>query len=272
MSRSILSAAFFLIGSLTLSAQQAPVPAPAQPAPATPAAPRPAQPAARPAPRPAAGLTLTVQVTDRLGAPLGNTQVSITGPVTREGTTSEEGVLRLTGMRPGTYRLHFEREGSITLERDLVVPPSQPTLQADVALSPAPPPPKAPEPVKQADQDTSKGLPPPGDPKITPVPLYLEKNFIGREPRKDSLLGCTPTSTATLHQLREAWTAHTHDDADEWIYVVAGEGMLRIGGTEQKIQPGTFSLVPHTMSHTVLPQGRNPLIVISVIAGPACKS
>ena len=104
------------------------------------------------------------------------------------------------------------------------------------------------------------------------MPLFLEKNFIGgREGRKDSLLGCTATGTATLHQLRDSWLAHTHDDAEEWIYVVAGEGTLRIGTTEQKLQAGTFSLVPHTMSHALIPQGRNPLIVISVLSGPACK-
>ena len=85
------------------------------------------------------------------------------------------------------------------------------------------------------------------------------------------MLGCTSTGTATLHQLREALLAHTHDDAEEWIYVVAGEGMLRLGTTEQKVQAGTFSLVPHTMSHALIPQGRNPLIVISVLSGPACK-
>jgi uncharacterized cupin superfamily protein len=104
------------------------------------------------------------------------------------------------------------------------------------------------------------------------VPLFLEKNFIGgREGRKDSLLGCTPTGTATLHQLRDSWLGHTHDDAEEWIYVVAGEGALRIGETNQRLQAGTFSLVPHTMPHALIPQGRNPLIIISVLSGPRCQ-
>jgi mannose-6-phosphate isomerase-like protein (cupin superfamily) len=139
-----------------------------------------------------------------------------------------------------------------------------------VSLSAAPPPPKEPEPVAPPAPTT---LGPPGDPKVTPVPLFLERNFIGgREGRKESVLGCTATGTATLHQLREAWPAHTHDQAEEWIYVVAGEGMLRLGTTEQKIQAGTFSLVPHTMSHALIPQGRNPLIVISVLSGPRCEA
>jgi mannose-6-phosphate isomerase-like protein (cupin superfamily) len=148
------------------------------------------------------------------------------------------------------------------------------SLDVNVALSPAPVVPKEPEPVKPAAEPLTKTLPPPGDPKITPVPLFLEKNFIGgREGRKDSPLGCTATGTATLHQIREAWLSHAHEDADEWIYVVAGEGMLRIGNAaDQRIQAGTFSLVPHATSHALLPQGRNPLIVISVLSGPECKT
>jgi mannose-6-phosphate isomerase-like protein (cupin superfamily) len=210
-------------------------------------------------------------VADGTGAPLADARATtITGVVSREGVTAADGSLRMINMRPGTYRLRFEREGSITLERELILRAGESTT-LDVVLSAAPPPPKEPEPVAPPPAATT--LPPPGDPKVTPVPLFLEKNFIGgREGRKDSLLGCTPTGTATLHQLREAWLAHTHDDAEEWIYVVAGEGNLRIGTTDQKVQAGSFSLVPHTVSHALLPQGRNPLIVISVLSGPACKS
>ena len=97
------------------------------------------------------------------------------------------------------------------------------------------------------------------------------KNFINRDPRKDSPLGCTPTGTATLHQLREAWLNHSHADADEWIYVVAGEGTIRIGATDQRVSAGTFTLVPRTVTHALLPSGRNPFIVISVLSGPPCS-
>ena len=173
-------------------------------------------------------------------------------------------------MRAGSYRLRFTREGSMTLERDLTMRAGE-SLTVDVSLSPAPPAPK-PEPEKPAiPEPAAKTLPPPGEPKITPVPLFLEKNFIGgREGRKESSLGCTATGTAILHQLREASLNHAHEDADEWIYVVAGEGLLRIGTAEQRVQAGTFSLVPHSTTHTLLPQGRNPLIFISMLSGPAC--
>ena len=260
MRRTLMLTSLALLSSITVAAQTAPAPAPA------PAAPRPA---VRATPRPA---TLTIQVTDALGAPLADTQVTMTGPVAREGVTAADGSLRLVNMRAGNYRLRFTREGSITVERDLTMRAGE-SLTVDMSLAAAPAPPKAPEPVKPVVPEPAvKTLPPPGDPKITPVPSFLDKNFIGlREGRKDSPLGCTATGTATLHQLREAWLNHTHEDADEWIYVVAGEGTLRIGTADQRIQAGTFSLVPHTTAHTLLPQGRNPLIVISVLSGPRCQ-
>jgi mannose-6-phosphate isomerase-like protein (cupin superfamily) len=242
-------------------------------APVTAVAQTPAAPTAKPAaPRPAARpASLIIQVTDALGSPLANTDVTAQGPVSREGTTGDDGALRLLNMRAGTYRLRFEREGSITLERELTLRVGE-SLTVDVALNPAPAITKPEEPARPATPEpATKSLPPPGEPKVTPVPLFLEKNFVGREPRRDSSLGCTSTATATLHQLREAWINHTHDDADEWIYVVAGEGILRLGSSEQRVLAGTFSLVPHTVSHALLPQGRNPLIIISVLSGPPCK-
>ena len=240
----------------------------AQTAPPTP----PAKPAAPPrAVAQTKFATITIQVTDALGAPLSDVSVTTTtGVVSREGVTAADGSLRMMNMRPGTYRLRFVREGATTLERELTLRSGE-SLTVDVSLSAAPPPPKATEPVAPPAAAAAP-LGAPVDPKVTPVPLFLEKNFIGgREGRKDSLLGCTGTGTATLHQLRDSWLAHSHDDAEEWIYVVAGEGTLRIGTSDQKVQAGTFSLVPHTISHAIIPQGRNPLILISMLSGPACR-
>lgn len=195
------------------------------------------------------------------------------GPVAREGATAADGSLRLANMRAGSYRLRFVREGSITLERDITVRAGEPLL-VDVSLSAAPaplkvePPPASPPPAPAAQPKT---LGPPVDPRTTAIPAFLEKNFIGREPQKDSQLGCTSTGTATLHQLREAWVNRSLSDADEWLYVVAGEGTLRLGTGEQHLQAGTFALLPHTVVHSVVPSGRNPLIVISIVSGPSCS-
>ena len=188
------------------------------------------------------------------------------GPVSREGVTGEDGSLRFANMRAGMYRLKFLKEGSTTLERDITVRNGEPML-IDVALSAAPVPPKPEEPAVPAAVTGPRALGPPAEPKFTPIPTFLEKNFIGREGRKDSPLGCTSTGTGTLTQLREALLNQSHDDMDEWIYVVAGEGTLRLGTAEQHLQAGTFSLIPHTVAHGLLPVGRNPLIFVSILSG-----
>jgi mannose-6-phosphate isomerase-like protein (cupin superfamily) len=202
-----------------------------------------------------------------------NVQVTAQGPVAREGVTGDDGSIRFANTRAGTYRLRFVREGSITLERDVTVRPGEPLL-VDVSLSAAPVP-KAPEPARPAPAPAApaaKPLGPPVDPKVTPIPAFLEKNLIsGREPQKSSTLGCTSTATGTLYQLREAWVNRSHADADEWLYIVAGEATLRLPGSEQHVQAGTLSLIPHTVVYSVLPAGRNPLIVVSILSGPPCS-
>lgn len=228
------------------------------------------QPAARQS-RPAATPAVTVQVTDSSGLPLANVQVTAQGPVSRDGVTGEDGSIRFVNMRAGIYRLRCVREGSITLERDITVRAGEPLL-VDVSLSAAPVP-KAPEPARPAAAPAAAAKPvgPPVEPKVTPIPSFLEKNLItGREPQRSSTLGCTSTATGTLHQLREAWVNRSHEDADEWLYVVAGEATLRLPGSEQHLQAGTFSLIPHTIAYSLLPAGRNPLIVVSILSGPSC--
>jgi mannose-6-phosphate isomerase-like protein (cupin superfamily) len=245
-----------VLSASAASAQSAPAP---RPAPAT------QQP--RPARAPAAAPTMTVQVTDASGLPLANVQVTAQGPVSRDATTGEDGSARFANMRTGAYRLRFAREGFNLLERDVTIRPGEPLL-VDASLNPAPAVSKPPEPARTSTPSTSeKPLGPPAEPKVTAIPTFLEKNFIGRDGRKDSPLGCTTTGTSTLIQLREALLNQVHQDADEWVYVVAGEGTLRIGTSDQRLQAGTFSLVPRTISHGLLPTGRNPLIVVSILTG-----
>ncbi len=208
----------------------------------------------------------------RSGTPLAETQVTITGPVARDGVTTTDGSLRLSNMRAGTYRVRFAREGSITLERELTMRAGE-SLTIDVSLSPAPVMPKGARAGEGARAASDKGdSRRPANPKSRRFRRSSTRtSSAAAKGRKDSPLGCTPTGTATLHQIREAWLNHAHEEADEWIYVVAGEGTLRIGAAEQRVQAGTFSLVPYATSHALVPQGRNPLIVISVLSGPRCQ-
>jgi mannose-6-phosphate isomerase-like protein (cupin superfamily) len=197
--------------------------------------------------------------------------VTATGPVDRSGRTDAGGTLTLKTLPAGPYRLRFEHEGFITLERDVTMRASGPA-RAEAALSPAPPQPAPAQPAPAA--------PPPPPPTPTPmaavspktvsIPDVVDQNFIGRAPRKDLTLGCTSSSTTTLLQLREPLATHAHAGGDEMLYVVAGEGVHTVAGRESRLDAGTFSLVPRGMPHSIARRGSNPIVLLSIEAGPPC--
>jgi hypothetical protein len=252
-----------LLGGLTMAQLPAEKPpqAPAPQPPAQTAAPR--QAAARP--------TITVMVTDRQGRPLPDVAVRATGAMERDGRTDAEGTIVLRNLVSGTYRLRFESPGTITFEREVTVAAGRPVKTiAELNPAPPPPPPPKPEPLPPAPPPPAP-VRPSGPPSSVAVPDFVEKNYIGRgAPSKSSPVGCTASSTATLLQLREPLAEHSHADADEMLYVVAGEGVQRIGGIEMNLTAGTFAVVPRGTPHTVTRKGSTPIIVLSILTGPPC--
>lgn len=241
----------------------------AQPAPTTPQAP--ASTAQRPRTSAAGRPTLAVEVTNPAGEPLGGAAVTVTGPLDRAGTTNAAGVVRLANLRAGTYRVRFDREGFITLEREVTLRASG-VVEVDVVLkeAPAPPPPPAPaEPVPSPEAPR-----PVGEFATTDVPNFVERNFIGRnEPVKITPLGCTGYATSRLIQLRDPLEGQVHANADESVYVVAGEVAFRVEGRgDQVLVAGSFATVPRGTTYGLTRRGRNPPIIVSVLSGPACES
>ena len=218
----------------------------------------------------AAGATLTVQVTDRSGNPIAGTAVAVAGPVDRTGSTGQDGTIAFRSMRPGTYRLRFEREGYITLERELVMRADSSEVSAALSAAPAvkavvPPAPAA-EPVTQLKPPT-RAI----DPRVMSLTDYLEKNYIRSEPQKVSLLACMDSGTARLLQVREPLANQNHADADELIYIVAGSGAVRIRDQEHRLEAGYFAVVPRGAPHTLRREGRNPLFALTILSGAPCN-
>jgi mannose-6-phosphate isomerase-like protein (cupin superfamily) len=253
-----------------LAAQTTPAPPQTKPAQVKPA-PKPAQTKPKPAPKrtaAAATASLSVTVTDGSGAPLTGVMVRATGPVDREGTT-EAGSVRFEGLRSGTYRLRFTHDDFVTLERDVTVPTGQRSLDQHVMLSEAeedePPPPPTPEPPKPAP------LPPPGKALTVSVPDFVEQNLIGSsEPQKVSSIACSGVVQTVLWQVREPWDQRQHDESDAMLYVVGGEGSVRMNDRDIPLSAGRFISVPRGTSHGLTRRGRNPLIVLASLAGEAC--
>lgn len=265
-----------LTGWIALQATgQPPTPPPAQP-PATqpPATQAPAKPPAaqtqkrQPAQPQITRTTLSVQVTDLEGKGLGDVWVKGSGPVDRESPTDSEGMATLRNMLPGTYRLRFEHDRFVTLEREVTIQANKP-MSINVALNAAPPPP--PEPPARETTPSAPTLPPAGPPTSVNLIDLIEKNFVGNNPSLTSSVGCAPSATANLTQLREPLPQHVHDDADELVYVLGGEGMHKIGGKDIALQAGVFAVVPRGTAHSFTRRGSRPLIFLSVLSGAPCS-
>ena len=237
----------------------------------------PAQPPVRPAaPRPraaaAATTTLALTVTDGAGAPLDGVTVTATGPVDREAKTAANGTLRLPGLRAGTYRLRFARDGFYTFEKEVAWRAGQPAPEAVVTLSAAPPPPAPPPPPPPpAPVVVEPRLLPPGAPKTLALPDFIESNFIAsRDGHKENIVGCSGVGQAIVWQIREPWEGRQHPSADAMLYVIGGEGSLKLGASEVTVGAGSFAVVPRGTTYGFVRRGRNPLIVLAVLAGAPC--
>jgi hypothetical protein len=262
-----------MVALLLLTLLQAAQP-PAKPA-TPPASPAPATQA--PKPRPTSGATTALLfITDNNGSPLEDVTVSVLGPVDREVKSPASGPTRITGLRAGTYRLRFTRDGFITFERELTWRAGTAAPEVSITLNPAPappPPPAEPEPVAPKPEPMATRLPPPGAPKTMPLIDFIEKNLISaREPQKQSVLGCSGVAQALLWQIRDPWTGRQHDASDGMVYVIAGEGALRLGDRDVKVTNGSFAVVPRGTSYSFTRSGRNPLIVLAVLAGAPCDA
>jgi len=221
--------------------------------------------------RPKAHATHLV-VRDVSGTPLEDATVTIGGSGGNVATDAR-GAADVT-LPDGSYRLRLQHDGFITLERDVTIRNGQPA-EIDIALNRAPAPPAPPRPAPQPAQapPSSRVTPAAAAPPVNvSLPAFLEKNFIGRDPLKESILRCTPDATIRVLQLREPVAAHTHASSDEILYVVAGDGAIRIDGESTVIGPGFLSVIPRGASHAIERRGKNPLIVLSTISGEPCSA
>ena len=258
-----------MVALLLLTLFQTPVaPAPASP-PATTQAPRPRTAAATGGPT----TNALFFITDPAGAPIEGVTVTVTGPVDREAKSPAGGFTRVQNLRAGTYRVRFTHERFFTFEKELTWRAGTATPEVAVTLNPAPPPPPPPPPPAPvvAPAPAAPKLPPPGTPKTVSLPEFIEKNFIsGREPQKENLVGCSGVGQALLWQVREPWSSRQHESADGMLYVIGGEGRLKLGDREFTVSAGAFAVVPRGTIYSLSRSGRNPLIVLAMLAGAPC--
>ena len=233
------------------------------PAPTTGTPPAPARRAAAAAPS-----TIEVRVTDRTGKPAPGAHVVAEGPSARDGMTDLTGSVVFRSMAAGSYRLRAEGEGFITLEKELTIRGTVPPVEFSLSAAPAPPKVEAPAPAPPPVADAPKAVP--GEPKIVSLLDVAEDSLKGSEPLRTVPVGCSGFTRSQILVVREPLAAQAREDADDMLYVIAGEGSITMAGKTQNITSGWFSVVPRGTSRSVARRGRNPLILLSIVGGPAC--
>ena len=258
-----------LLLSLLLSSPlmgQAPTSGPTTaPAPAR-RAPAPPRPAAEPA-----RTGMAIKVTDPLGEKLAGVHVDLLGFSDRRGDTDSGGQINFTGMVAGTYRVRFSGETVITLEREIAIRAGQ-TADLDVMLNAEPPRPKPPAPVPAANDPVPAPVGPSGQPQILSIINLVEHELIGNNtPRRDTLLACSGNTRTTLVQVNQEQPPRLYESAEITYYVVAGEGAVRLNGRDAALSASSYISLPRGTSHTLVRQGRRPLILLATLSGAPCE-
>jgi hypothetical protein len=222
--------------------------------------------------RPAAAAKTTsvrISARDEQGAPLSDVHLFVSradapdaAPMTF--TTAAAGTAIVPDLKNGVYRVRCERDGYVTLEREFTVHGGG-YSPVDITLKAMPPPPAPPAP-----EPPPPSAPPPGPAVTMSIVDFLDQNFIGREPIKESIVACEPMETVRLLQLHEGIAAHVHDRVDEIVYVIAGEGAVHMGDQATPLRAGSLVVVPNGKSHSFDHRGKNPLVMMSTLVGAAC--
>jgi hypothetical protein len=267
------------------TAKPAPPPAttqkPASPPATSPATPpattaKPATPpatTARRAPAATARGGMAITVTDSSGATIPGVTIAAEGPTPRNGETNGSGQANFPGLLGGTYRLRFEGETVVAFEREVTVRSGQ-VLDVDVMLTPAKkvaPPPPAPVAAAPPPAVSAKAGPL-GSPQFLNIPKVLEGDFVGKDPRRESLLACSGSTRSAMLQVNQPTPERMYSDADIVYYVIGGEGTVKLNGKETRLSLNDFVSIPRGGSHSFERRGNRMLILLSVLGGEPCDA
>ena len=198
--------------------------------------------------------------------------VAADGPTARASETNGSGQVNFPGLLAGVYRLRFEGDDVVAFEKEVTLRAGQ-VMSLDVMLNRAKKvaPPPAPAPVVTPPPPVAKSGPV-GQPLQVSVPKVLEGNFVGKDPRRESLLSCSGNTRTTMLQVNQPMPERMYAEADVVYYVIGGEGTMKLDGKESKLALNDFVSIPRGGSHSFERKGNRTLILLSVLGGEACDS
>jgi hypothetical protein len=212
---------------------------------------------------------MAITVTSPQGATIGGVQVALMGPTERSGETNGSGQVSFPGLQAGTYRLRFSGDNVTAFEKEVAIRAGQ-IANVDVTLTAAPEPKVI---VKEAPAPppTTAAAGPKGLPVTYAIGDLLEKEYVGKQPRRETLLSCSGNQRAAMIQLNEAMPERLYENADAIYYVLGGEGTLMLNGKEMKLGLNGFASVPRGTSHSFAKRGSRLLVLLSVLSGEPCE-
>ena len=246
----------------------APAPAPTTQKPAP--APATQKPAGTRAPTTSARSGMAITVTSPQGATLSGVNVAIMGPTERSGETDGGGQVNFPGLQAGTYRLRFSGDKVTAFEKEVIVRAGQ-ISDVDVSLTAAPEPKVIMQPAPALPPGPTTAAGPKGQPVTHSIGDLLEKEYVGKQPRRETLLSCSGNERAAMIQLNEAMPERLYENADAIYYVLGGEGTLMLNGKEMKLGLNGFASVPRGTSHSFSKRGTRLLVLLSVLSGEPCE-
>jgi mannose-6-phosphate isomerase-like protein (cupin superfamily) len=214
--------------------------------------------------------SIDLTVTSQTGTLLSGATVRAEGLSSRQGSTGSDGDVVLTNVAAGTYRCRIQRDGYLTLEKEVTVKVGARTA-SEAVLSPAPPPPPAPAPPPLAPT-TSPALVPGLPVTVSLVDQLADELVKSKDAVAEHDLGCSGATSAKLIRLRDGLPAHTHADADELLYMIAGDATLTVGGKDQNVKAGWLGLIPRGTPHALTRRSGPSLLVLSIQSGPPCPN
>ena len=208
--------------------------------------------------------SFAVMVTDPSGTPITDVSVTVTGKANRSGST-EGGRIAFEDLPVGPYHFKFEKDGYETTEQDVTGKRGAP-VDVKVTMTPKPapappPPPPAPEPAPTVN----------AKPVVLDMPAFIEKYYVGKASGTTTPMACSDGGSATLVQANDAVAEHSHSGADEFVYVIAGEGIARMGQRNEPVSAGVFMMIPRGTAHSFSVGKKHPLVFVSTLAGGHCS-
>ena len=213
---------------------------------------------------------MAITVTTPQGATISGVRVEMMGPTERGGATDGSGQVNFPGLQAGTYRLRFSGDTVTPFEKEVVVRAGQ-ISDVDVSLNPAPEPKVIHAPAPPAPEAPAAVVGPKGEMVTVAIGDLLEKDYVGKQPRRESLLSCSGNERATMIQLNEALPPRLYEHADAIYYVLGGEGSIVVNGKETRVGLNGFVSVPRGTSHSFNRRGNRLLVLLAVLSGEPCE-